>query len=180
MIGSIHGILGLFCLGSLFVSLTNGCRSLFFTYFFVYSLGGFSQTLLEYKLPRMNLFDAVKALKIKRIISVLLVPVAAHLFLSIMFWARSPTNPIYCMFCLELKLPSIIGLPITIHAFIGFVLWVQVGYAYTKRKYFLLSIGGPQNEVIRDRQGNVIDIRLPIIPANQDNMQYQDFDDRHE
>mgnify|MGYP007037035874 CR=1 FL=1 len=54
------------------------------------------------------------------------------------------------MFCIQLKLPYLFGLPLAIHAFAGFVFYVEVGHAYTKRKYFLICIGGPQNEIIRD------------------------------
>jgi hypothetical protein len=49
------------------------------------------------------------------------------------------------MFCVELGLPPVFGIAVTAHAFTAFVLYVQVGHAYTKRKYFLICIGGPQN-----------------------------------
>jgi hypothetical protein len=141
----IHGALGLFCLGSLFASLTNSCRSLFYSYFFIYSAGGFTHTVLEYKIPTMDLFDERNRKRIKHIIIVLLFPVALQVFLAVMWWAKWTYNPLYCMFVVELGLSPLFGILVTLHAFIGFILYVAVGHAYIKRKYFLITIGGPQN-----------------------------------
>lgn len=141
----IHGILGLFCLISFFTVLGNQCRALFFCYFFLYSLGGFTQTVLEYKIPKMDLFNIKTRNRVKYLIYVLLVPVALHVFLAIMWWAKWKYNPLYCMFVVELGLSNLFGILLTFHAFVGFVLYVAVGHAYIKRKYFLITIGGPQN-----------------------------------
>ena len=69
---------------------------------------------------------------------------------------------------------------VTLHAFASFVLYVQVGHIYTKRKYFLICIGGPQNEIVRDEVPAAMRLQLQLNLVVQPNEQYQQFDDRHE
>jgi hypothetical protein len=84
----MHGILALFGLISFFISLSNLCRSLFFSYLFIYSSCGVTQTILEHRIPRMNLFDQNYSKKIKLLIILLVIPVAAEIIMSIMWWTK--------------------------------------------------------------------------------------------
>lgn len=52
----IHGVFSLFSFVSFFFGMDSVCRMLFFGYLFLYSMGGLVQTILEYRIPRMNLF----------------------------------------------------------------------------------------------------------------------------
>lgn len=170
----LHGSVALFAFVSFFFRLGNLCRTLFWGYLFVYSIAGLAQTILEYRLPRMNLFEPSFCRRIKWLILLLLLPVAAEVVLAVMWWAKWPYNPLYCMFCTELGLPLVFGVAITLHAFMSFILYVQVGHAYTKRKYFLICIGGPQNEIIRDDLPAAMRLQLRLnMVVQPNNEQYQ-------
>ena len=154
-----HGVMALTCLVLTLLVWNNPCLQLSYLLLTLTGSAVVVQVCLWVKFKKANLFDPKIRRKFKRILTATSIPMFVNMFLSVVWWGRSDLNPPYCVLVSQMELSPKLGILYELYAlYLGSVL-VSVLHQYTRRKFFLIAIGGPENEVHRDDP--------PILPNLQ-------------
>ena len=132
--------LSLLCLLGSFLVLGSHCEMGFLLWYCIYWLGQAIQHFLAFTVPRV---DTVKySPQIRRLVGVIIVIDLVYFFLAFTFWTKSEVHPLYCLLCHRLDFSPGIGALLLLHFIIALFFFIQLLYAYIKRKYYLISLGG--------------------------------------
>ena len=123
-----------------FVALESGCLAFTFLYYFFFY---FFQTVQHYLIREMPLRDVNKhVVALKRVIGMICFSDVFYMFLSVMFWQKTDTHPLYCGLCSYLHFGVWVGILIDIHC-VFIIFWgVSLIHAFITRRYYLLALGG--------------------------------------
>ena len=132
--------MSLLCLLGSFLLNGKHCDMGFLLWYCLYWMGQAIQHFLSSIISRI---DAVKySLFIRRFLGAILVVDLMYFFLVVTFWMQSAVHPFYCFLCNQLGLSRAVGVLLLLHFFVALCFFIQLLYAYIKRKYYLISLGG--------------------------------------
>lgn len=127
-----------------FINKNDYCKFNTFFLFFLTSLTEALNINIIFRLKSSNLFDAKIRSKYKWIMFIGSVGKILNTILSVTWWSESDVNPVYCSIVTEYGLSTKLGI---LYEFYCLYLWIFLVIAlnvYTKRKFFLIALGGPE------------------------------------
>lgn len=144
-VGICHAVLGLYSLIEFFVGWGNGCWQGAMFLFIATSISVLCNILLIFKIKKANLYQPETRKKYKFALVAVALPVLVNMLFSVVWWGQSDLNPTYCVFVTQMGLSERLGIVYEIYGLLLGGILVAAIHAYTKRKFFLIAIGGPQN-----------------------------------
>ena len=138
-------------LGS-FLVISDKCSMAFMLWYTLFWLGQGIQHFLSFTIPQVDTLKHEHL--IRRFVGIVIIIDILYFFLAFTFWMKSEYHPLYCFLCHRIGLSPLIGVFLLIHFFIALAFFIQFLYAYIKRKYYLISLGGftVEQRLLRERE----------------------------
>lgn len=166
----IHTGLAVTFLVFCFINKNNYCEFNMYSLFFLTSFMEVLNINIIFRLKKSNLYDPKIRARYKWILFMGSVGKILNTVLSVTWWSESNANPVYCSLVTDYGLSPKLGI---LYEFYCLFLWVFMVIAlrvYTKRKFFLIAVGGPEGEMIRENLRN-LQLNIGVMQVLIENIQ---------
>lgn len=138
-----HTIAAIYFLVNSLMNKNDYCKFNMFLLFFLTSLTETMNINIIFRLKKSNLYDPSIRSKYKRILFLGTIGKIINTVLSVTWWSESDINPVYCSLVTQSGLSNKLGIVYEVYCLYLWIFLVIALNIYTKRKFFLIAIGGP-------------------------------------